>query len=156
MENETTFQVLPATENPDAAKAMMIHAMCSNDVLGLPIAAMQRMIDPTKWADGAQLYDLSFMTHQKWIQEDEEYAKTILLIEKAGFKAQKAGHWAMGMGLAAEDASVWKAMLNEFNRLENESKKPENEQKSPFEGIDNDVLIALLNHAQHAQMKIVV
>jgi hypothetical protein len=61
---------------------MMIHAMCSNDVLGLSIAAMQRMTDPTKWADGAQLYDLNFMTHAKWLTEDAEYAEIILLIEK--------------------------------------------------------------------------
>lgn len=144
-------QILSATENPEEAKRMMIIAMCSNEVLGLSIAAMQRMTDPTKWADGTQLYDLNFMTHAKWLETDSEYAQTILLIEKEGFKAQKMGHWAMGMGMAAEDAQVWKAMLAEINRLEAAQKQPENVQENPFEGLSDATIMLIYEEKAKAK-----
>lgn len=147
-----------AIESPETealCKQLMIRAMCSNDVLGIPIAAMQYLSDPTKWEDGVDLWEVSFATHARWLESDPEYAKTILWLEKEGFKAQRQGHWACGLGMMAEDPQVWKGMLGEFARVENELKKPQNEQKSPFDGLSDELLLKIREELNAKKMKVV-
>lgn len=148
-------ELINATENPTEAKAMMLKAMCSNDVLGIPIAAMQRCSDAAKWADDAVLYQIEFSTHAEWMLHDDAYSKRVIWLEKEGLKAQKQGHWACGLGMMADDAQIWKTMLAEFNRLEAGMKKPENEEKSPFEGIETEVLLEALNLIRQKNIKAV-
>lgn len=108
----------PATKNEAKAKAFMLQAMARNDVMGVAFAAIEAIGDAEKWDDATELFDLSFATHEKWLESDPDYAKSVQWLEAAGLKAQRQGHWLSGLSMMGEDASVWKAMAAIFEKLD--------------------------------------
>lgn len=118
MQMETPRTLTPATKNEPKAKAMMLQAMARNDVMGVAFAAITTVGDAEKWDDETELFDLSFATHEKWLESDPDYAKSIQWLEAAGLKAQRQGHWLSGLSMMGEDASVWKAMAAIFEKLD--------------------------------------
>ncbi len=115
---ETIKQLTPATQNEAKAKAFMLQAMARNDVMGVAFAAITSIGDHNQWDDETELFDLSFATHERWLENDPDYAKSIQWLETAGLKAQRQGHWLSGLSMMGEDASVWKAMAAIFEKID--------------------------------------
>ena len=154
MQMETTRTLTPATKNEPKAKAFMLQAMTRNDVMGVPFAAIEAVGDAEKWDDDTELFDLSFATHEKWLEADPDYAKSIQWLEAAGLKAQRQGHWLSGLSMMGEDASVWKAMAAIFEKLD--KAKPTGEAPAnPYADMSLDELQQLLQAKEARVMKAV-
>ena len=151
---ETTRPLTPATKNEPKAKAMMLQAMARNDVMGVAFAAITTIGDPEKWDDDTELFDLSFATHEKWLESDPDYAKSIQWLEAAGLKAQRQGHWLSGLSMMGEDASVWKAMAAIFEKLD-KAKPTAEAPANPYAEMDTAQLLATLQAKEARVMKAV-
>ena len=154
MQMETTRPLTPATKNEAKAKAMMLQAMARNDVMGVAFAAITTVGDPEKWDDETELFDLSFATHEKWLESDPDYAKSIQWLEAAGLKAQRQGHWLSGLSMMGEDASVWKAMAAIFEKLD-KAKPTAEAPANPYAEMDTAQLLATLQAKEARVMKAV-
>ena len=154
MQMETTRTLTPATKNEAKAKAMMLQAMARNDVTGVAFAAITTIGDAEKWDDETELFDLSFATHEKWLESDPDYAKSIQWLEAAGLKAQRQGHWLSGLSMMGEDASVWKAMAAIFEKLD--KAKPASEAPAnPYADMSLEELQQLLQAKEARVMRAV-
>ena len=154
MKMETPRKLTPATKNEAKAKAFMLQAMARNDVMGVAFAAIEAIGDAEKWDDQTEIFDLSFATHEKWLESDADYAKSIQWLEAAGLKAQRQGHWLSGLSMMGEDASVWKAMAAIFEKLD-KAKPAADAPANPYADMDTAQLLATLQAKEGRVMKAV-
>lgn len=155
MQMETPKPLTPATQNELKAKAMMLQAMARNDVMGVPFAAITTIADTEKWSDDTELFEISFATHEKWLESDPDYAKTIQWLESVGMKAQRQGHWLSGLSMMGEDASVWKAMAAIFEKMDKAKPAADATTASPYAGMDTDQLLAVLQSKEASILRAV-